>query len=42
MTKEEISGLQGLLLIISCVLLVVFLVMLMGCGVYELLKAIVL
>ena len=40
MTKEEISGLQGLLLIISCVLLVVFLVMLMGCGVYELFNAI--
>ena len=40
MTKEEISGLQGLLLIISCVLLVVFLVMLMGCGVYELFNVI--
>ena len=36
--QTTISGISGILLVASCVLLVVFLVSLIGCGIYELIR----
>lgn len=36
MNKETISGIQGGLLIVSCALLVIFLLALISTGIYEL------